>query len=99
MTDERWRRDSNFYPHIFRLARLGYGSDIFKSSKVDNVGIDVGIATPSLAVQTLFPLPISLSAILNFGSLPTSNNVGKRRPTPGSLLNVKSQSGVAENVG
>ena len=32
--------------------------DIVKSGMVDNVGIAVGIAAPSLAVQKLFPLPV-----------------------------------------
>ena len=33
-------------------------SDIFKPGMVDNVAIAVEIATPSLAVQNLFPLPV-----------------------------------------
>ncbi len=32
--------------------------DIVKSRMVDNIGIAVGIAAPSLAVQKLFPLPV-----------------------------------------
>ena len=51
------------------------GSDILKSGMVNNVGIAVVIVTPSLAVQKLFTLPVSLAAILNFGSLPSSANV------------------------
>ncbi len=65
---------------------------------VDNVGIAVGIAAASFAVQKLFPLPVSLAAILNFGSLSSSTNVYQRRPTSGSVLSVKSKSGVVENM-
>ncbi len=42
---------------------------------VDNVGIAVGISTPSQAVQKLFPLAVSLAVILNFGSGTMSSNV------------------------
>ena len=70
-----------------------------QSGMVDNVGIAVGIATPSLAVQKLFPLPILPAAILNFGSLPPSTNVDQRRQTSCSVLSVQSKSGVVENVG
>ncbi len=53
---------------------------ISESGMTENMGIEVEIAVPSLTVQTLFPLPILLAAILNFGSLPsltiaTSTNV------------------------
>ena len=65
---------------------------------VDNMGIAVGIAAPSFAVLKLFPLPVLLAAISNFGSPPLSTNVDQRRPTSGSVLNVKSKSGVVENV-
>ena len=34
------------------------GSVISKSGVVDNVGVDVGIASPSVSVQKLFPLPV-----------------------------------------
>ena len=37
-----------------------------------------GIAPRSLAVLKLFPLPVLLAAMLTFGSLPTSTNVGQR---------------------
>ena len=69
-----------------------------KSGVVDNVGIAVGIAAPLFAVQKLFPLPVLLAAILNFGSLSSSTNVDQRRPTSGSVLRVKSKSGVVDNV-
>jgi hypothetical protein len=69
-----------------------------KSGVVDNVGIAVGIAAPSFAVQKLFPLPVLLAAILNFGSLSSSTNVNQRRPTSSSVLRVKSKSGVVDNV-
>ena len=65
---------------------------------VDNMGIAVGIAAPLFAVQKLFPLPVLLAAILNFGSLSSSTNVDQRRPTSGSVLRVKSKSGVVDNV-
>ena len=70
-----------------------------KSGIVDNMGIAVGIAAPLFAVQKLFPLPVLLAAILNFGSLSSSTNVDQRRLTSGSVLSVKSKSGVVENVG
>jgi hypothetical protein len=41
---------------------------------------------------------VLLAAILNFGSLPLSTNVGQRRPTSGSVHSVKSKSGVIENM-
>ena len=53
--------------------------DVVKSGMVDNVGIAVGIAAPSLAVQKLFPIPVLLAAILNFGGLLSSTNVGQPR--------------------
>jgi len=40
--------------------------DIVKTSMVDNVGIAVGITAPSLAVQTLFPLPVFAVRHLEF---------------------------------
>ena len=65
---------------------------------VDNKGIAVGIASPLFAVQKLFPLPVLLAAILNFGSLPSSTNVGQRRQASGSVIRVKAKSCVADNV-
>ncbi len=65
---------------------------------VDNVRIAVGIATPSFAVQKLFPLTVSLAAILNFGSLPSSPNVGQRHPTSADVLGVKPKSAMVENL-
>ena len=72
--------------------------DIVKSGMVDNVGIAVGIATPSLAVKKLFPLPVSLAAILNFGSLPSSTNVDQCRRTSADVLGVNSKSAIVENL-
>jgi len=37
------------------------GSAIFESTMVENVGVAVEIASPTLSVQTLFPLPGSTS--------------------------------------
>ncbi len=67
--------------------------------RVENMGVEAGIAAPSLTVQMLLPLPFWLPAILNFGSLPSSTNVDQRRRTSGRVLGVKSKSGVVENVG
>ncbi len=66
---------------------------------VDNVGTADGITTTSLAVHKIFPLPVSLAAILNFGSLPSSTNVDQRRSTLGGVLGVKSKSAMVENFG
>ncbi len=41
------------------------GSVISKSGIVDNVEVAVGIASPYVSVQKLFPLPVSMAAILN----------------------------------
>ncbi len=38
-----------------------------KPDMAEETGVEVGIAAPSLAVQKLFPLPVSLAAILNAG--------------------------------
>ena len=40
------------------------GSDISNSSMVANVGVAVGIASPSVSVQKLFPLPVSTSGFV-----------------------------------
>ncbi len=71
----------------------------FEPAMAENMGVEVGIAAPSFAVQKLFPLPVLLAAILNFGSLSSSTNVDQRRPTSGSVLSVKSKSDVVENMG
>ncbi len=68
-------------------------SDIFKSGMVENVGIAVVIATPSFAVQKLFS-----TAILNFGSLPSSANVDQRHPAPADVIGVKSKSTMVESL-
>ncbi len=73
-------------------------SGTFKSGLFDNVGIAAGIATPSLVVQKLFLLPVSLAAILNFGSLPSSSNVDQRHPTSADVLGVMSKSAIVENL-
>ncbi len=41
-----------------RTTSGNIGGDIVKSDMVDNVGVAVGIAAHSLAVQKLFPLPV-----------------------------------------
>ena len=63
---------------------------------VHNVGIAVGIAAPSLAVQKLFPLPVFGVRHLEFWWFAI---VYQRRSTSGSVPSVKSMSGVVENVG
>ncbi len=40
------------------------GSDISESGIVDNVGVSVGIASLTLAVRVLFPLPVSTSGFV-----------------------------------
>ena len=43
---------------------------IYEYAMDGNMGVEVEIATPSLTVQKLFPLPVSglMAAILDFGS-------------------------------
>ncbi len=41
-----------------QTTSLNVRSDILKSGMVDNVGIAVGIAAPSLAIQKLFKVPV-----------------------------------------
>jgi hypothetical protein len=41
------------------------GSDTSESGVVENVGVAVTIASPSLSVQKLFPLPVCIAAILS----------------------------------
>ncbi len=69
-----------------------------KSGGVENVGTAFGIALQTNTFQKLFPFPVWLSAILNFGSPTSSTNVDQRRRTLGSVLGVKSKSDVVENV-
>ena len=40
------------------------GSVIFGSGMVKNMGVAVGIASPSVSVQKLFPLPVSWPTFL-----------------------------------
>ncbi len=70
--------------------------DVVKLGMVDNMGIAVGIASPSLAVQKLFPLPVFVGRHLE---LLWSAIVYQRRSASGSVPSVKSKSGVVENVG
>ena len=60
---------------------------------VENMGVAVGIASPTLSVETLFPLPVSTSGsvadIWGFQCRPMSGHVGS----------ATSESGVVENVG
>ena len=70
--------------------------DIVMSGMIDNVGIAVGVAAPSLAVQKLFPLPVFARRHLEFW---WSIIVYQRRSTSDSVPSVKSKSGVVKNVG
>ncbi len=69
------------------------GSDISESGIVENVGVSIGIASLTLAVRVLFPLPVSTSGsvadISGFRRLSMSGHVGRDI----------SKSGIAENVG
>ncbi len=53
---------------------------MFESGMVENVVVAVGIASPALVVQKLFPLPVSTSGfvadISGFRCLPMSGLVG-----------------------
>ncbi len=63
---------------------------------VENVGIAVGIAAPSLTVQKLFPLPVSAGRHLEFW---WTTIVYQRQSTSDNVLGVKSKSGVVEMWG
>ena len=52
------------------------GSVIFVSDMVENGGVAVGIASPSVSVQKLFPLPVSTSG---FVADTCASDVGQRR--------------------
>ncbi len=49
-----------------RTTSGNVGGDIVKSGMVDNVGVAVGIAAPSFAVQRLFPLTVFAGRHLGF---------------------------------
>ncbi len=79
----------------FRCRQMSgrVGSVISESGIVENVGVAVGIASLTLSVQLLFPLPVSTS-----GSV--SNNSGFRCWTmSGCVGSAMSRSGTVENVG
>ena len=52
------------------------GSVIFKSGVIENVGVAVEIASPSVSIQKLFPLPVSTSG---FVADTCVSDVGQRR--------------------
>ncbi len=79
-----------------RITSRNVRDDVVKSGMVDNVGIAVGIAAPSLAVQKLFPLPVFAGRHLEFL---WHAIVYQRQSTSGNVPSVKSKSGVVENVG
>ncbi len=68
-----------------RTTSGNVGGDIVKSGMVDNVGVAVGIAAPSVAVQTLFPFPVFAGRHLGFW---WSAIVYQRRSTSGSVPSV-----------
>ena len=60
---------------------------------VDNVArVAVGIVSPAYSVQQLFPLSVSVAAILNSVD-------GRRREMSGNVDSVIFKSGLVENVG
>ena len=65
------------------------GSGIFKSGMVENVGVAIEIASPSLSVQKIFPLPVCIFDILRSRCRPMSDHV----------VSGISESGMVENVG
>ena len=62
------------------------------SSMVANVGVAVAIVSPAHCVQQLFPLPVSVAAILKSVG-------GRRRKMSGNVDSVISKSGLVENAG
>ncbi len=78
-----------------RTTSGNVGGDIVKSGMADKVGVAVGIAALSLAVQTLFPLPVFAGRHLGFW---WPAIVYQRRSAYGSVPSVKSKSGVVGNV-
>ena len=61
-------------------------------------GNAVGIASSSLLVQTLFPLPVCSTAILSFRRRPTLTDVRPCRPMSADAGSVTGRSTVFENV-
>ena len=62
-----------------RLAlSANVGSDIGRSGMVEIVGAAVGIASPSLSFQKLFPLPVSWPTV----GVPDGADVGQCRQCP-----------------
>ncbi len=66
------------------------GSAWAVSGMVANVGVAVGIVSPAHSVQELFPLPVSVAAILN--------SVDDRHHEMSGDIGI-SKSGLVENVG
>jgi hypothetical protein len=71
-------------------------SSISESGMAENMGVEVGIATPSVTGQKLFPLPVFVDRHLEFR---WSAIVCQRRSTSGSVPSVKLKLGVVENLG
>ncbi len=62
------------------------------SGMVGNVGVAVGIVSPAHCVQQLFPLPVSVAAILKAVD-------GRRREMSGDVDSIIFKSGLVENMG
>ncbi len=77
---------------------VSIGSVTDVSGMVANVGVAAGIGSQAQSVQFVFPFPVSVAAILIFGSRSTSGNVGRRRAVSGSVDSSLSESGMAENM-
>ena len=71
------------------------GSAIFTSGVAENMGVAVGIASPSLLVQKLFPFPVCIAAILSFGYWLMSGSVGTAISKSGMVENVGEAVGIA----
>ncbi len=65
------------------------GSDISESGIVENIGVFVGVASLTLAVRVLFPLPVSTSGfvadILGFRCQPMTGCVGSAISRSGTV--------------
>ena len=65
------------------------------SGMVKNMGVEVGIAAPSINVEELFLLPVSMATILNCGGRPTSDKVDWVIYMSGMVKNMGVEVGIA----
>ncbi len=68
-------------------------SAIFELGIVENAGVAIGIASLTISVQLIFPLPVSTS-----GSVADISGF-RCRPMSGRVGSVIFESGIVENVG